>query len=675
MLSMSMSMSLYLWGVVAVASLLSHAHDADARAIHADTSEWSPVSSTDDLEYDENDKLAKYHLVFPSADPEWTAEGNDCASRVLALGGTGKIYGVAKVPLAGEALRQVFPDWNRGVDAGSCQAAVLVRGLDRSMAGYPMPDKRYYSESDSKSDSHSHTHSHSNLNDWYHKECIGVELCLMNYLDDAHPLEVYWVSTLGDTRGQHVPTQTLQFGERHTRCFHSFLGHQFVVKDHFGRPIDSPLASFTVNHPLILGFGQAPQHIRDPVPANHFDQTIADTLHHEWARHEVPTRTFSPLGFAKGRLPNDVFGDMAAFFYNNRRNKYREEWGGKGVFVNWWQSDVFMMQIPWKLKGIWQIRLASLVSHWVGMECEQTVMYGLRQYEAGARLLTHVDRLSTHVVSLIVNVAQGNLAQDWPVEVYDHAGRLHEVVMEAGDIVYYESAKALHSRNRPLMGDGAYYVNLFTHYRPLEMGPEWYKLDTPEDKKPLLDLDLGGDGVDGDVDLKDVCTVPENVTGKDTEYLGYGKVRCPNHPQLGKNLSPSLFVAKSGMDLIEWWKRIAPEGEDHSGVGREAEERKKKKQEQQQQQQAADQEAREKQRAEASTESAAAGAATGQPQPQTSLPIIADDDDYYSAEDRAMYYEQMDDDDDQYDDDDDEKGAAGGSSTKSNADQSHHAEL
>jgi prolyl 4-hydroxylase len=60
------------------------------------------------------------------------------------------------------------------------------------------------------------------------------------------------------------------------------------------------------------------------------------------------------------------------------------------------------------------------------------------QYQEGARLLTHVDRLATHAVSLIVNVAQGNLDEPWPVEVYDHADRLHEIVMEPGDVIYYE---------------------------------------------------------------------------------------------------------------------------------------------------------------------------------------------------------------------------------------------
>lgn len=74
-------------------------------------------------------------------------------------------------------------------------------------------------------------------------------------------------------------------------------------------------------------------------------------------------------------------------------------------------------------------------------------------------------------MSLIVNVAQGNdefnngtgAIEPWAVEIYDLADRLHEVYMEPGDIVYYESAKCLHGRVNPLhMG---YYVNLFAHYR------------------------------------------------------------------------------------------------------------------------------------------------------------------------------------------------------------------
>ena len=186
----------------------------------------------------------------------------------------------------------------------------------------------------------------------------------------------------------------------------------------------------TIAYATTIALGESPP--SDDSTQHNFDTEIQSTLHNEWTRHKRVTRTFSPLGFQKGRLPADIFASMSAFYYNNRLYKVREEWGGKGLFVNWWEAQCSFIQIPWELKRIWQGRLRELVQAWAGVPVEQTDMYGLRQYEQGARLLTHVDREATHAVSLIVNVAQGNLTEPWPVEVQDHADRLHEVIMEPG---------------------------------------------------------------------------------------------------------------------------------------------------------------------------------------------------------------------------------------------------
>lgn len=359
----------------------------------------------------------------------------------------------------------------------------------------------------------------------------------MNYYSKINPIKVYWVKP----GGEESLNMELSYAERNTKCFNSYLGHQFrayAKKD--GAPDDEEytlLEEVTIDHILVKAFGVSPPHKSFGKTTKDFASGIENTLRSEWTRHTVPKRTFSPLGFAKGRLPKDVFASMGAFFYNNRHNKVREEWDGKGFFVNWWETDVFFIQIPWKLKEVYQIRLRDLVSEWAGTPVEQTVMYGLRQYESGARLLTHVDRLRTHAVSLIVNVAQGNLTQDWPVEVFDHNGRLHEVVMEPGDIVYYESAKNLHSRNRALSGANGYYVNMFTHYRPADDGEEWYLKESQND--PVLD-------VEGDCISED----KEN---------GFGKVKCDD-PRLGKFVSPTLFRAQSGQDLIKWWRDTTPGG-------------------------------------------------------------------------------------------------------------------
>jgi len=483
---------------------------------------YKTVSSLEtELPFDGNGHLAKYQLVFPSADVAKHCPVLDTQHMAIDL-----------VALTGEALDQVFPDYQP--DKDECSVACLERGVERSLAAYPMPHKRFTGNKNNQ----------RAFDDWFTEQCSAVEVCFMNYYDADHDLKVYWVpppdlqERVQDTL---VLNGVLKYGEENTRCIFSHLGHEFQIRNTADNTI---IQNVTIEYPMTIAFGTNPRHQEMIVP-NQFDNLIKSSLWSEWEKHTIPKRTFSTLGFSHGKLPKDVFGSMGAFYYNNRNNKVREDWLGKGVFVNWWETDVFMIQIPWNMKGIWQKELADLVSQWAGVPCEQTVMYGLRQYETNARLLTHVDRLNTHVVSLIVNVAQGGLDEDWPVEVYDHYGRLHEVVMEPGDIVYYESAKNLHSRNRPLTGENAYYTNLFTHYRPIGAGDEWYKMDTEPGREPLL-------GVEG------TCVVPPEVVSKETEYKGYGRVKCDD-PRLGNNVSPSLHVANSAQDLIDWWERTTPE--------------------------------------------------------------------------------------------------------------------
>eukprot|EP00956_Cyclotella_meneghiniana_P006877 scaffold9281_cov28-Cyclotella_meneghiniana.AAC.2 len=260
-------------------------------------------------------------------------------------------------------------------------------------------------------------------------------------------------------------------------------------------------------------------------------------------RHSKVKRTFSPLGFDIGRLPDDLYASLGSYYYNNRERPHvvHEEWGKhKGVFVNYWEADVNFIQIPWQLKSRWQGRLKELVEAWTGVELETTDMYGMREYTKGARLLTHVDRESTHAASLIVNIAQEDVDRPWTVEVNDHANRLHEVVMKPGDIVYYESAKALHGRNTPLQSGR--YINLFTHYRPIN-DPEWYSRDNPEGTpEPVMDV--------GECKL----------VGKLDEY-SQGAVQCENSA-IGPHLSPTMFQANSALDLYQWWVDVGPKSDD-----------------------------------------------------------------------------------------------------------------
>ena len=91
---------------------------------------------------------------------------------------------------------------------------------------------------------------------------------------------------------------------------------------------------------------------------------------------------------------------------------------------------------------------------------------------------------------------------------------------------------------------GGYYANIFTHYRPIG-DPNWYKKENPEGTpEPLLDV--------GECKL----------TGKVDQY-SQGAVTCDN-PAIGVHLSPTMFEAKDGADLFQWWKSVGPEEEEIS---------------------------------------------------------------------------------------------------------------
>ena len=118
--------------------------------------------------------------------------------------------------------------------------------------------------------------------------------------------------------------------------------------------------------------------------------------------------------------------------------------------------------------------------------------------------------------------------------------------MEPGDIVYYESAKALHGRNRPLMGPNSYYTNLFTHYRPT--GDDlWYTRPVPEGTpEPVMEME-------GECRLKGMGT-----TLTPNGQLGIVQGVDCDDKRLGTGLSPTFFKAEGPEDLKEWWRMTSP---------------------------------------------------------------------------------------------------------------------
>jgi len=104
---------------------------------------------------------------------------------------------------------------------------------------------------------------------------------------------------------------------------------------------------------------------------------------------------------------------------------------------------------------------------WGGTKLTGSAAYGLRVYRNKSVLGMHLDQSDTHVVSSILHVGHD---VNWPLVIEDFDGSTHEVFLEPGDQLFYESSKVMHGRPRRF--EGSWYASVFLHYRPVDWRSE-----------------------------------------------------------------------------------------------------------------------------------------------------------------------------------------------------------
>lgn len=109
--------------------------------------------------------------------------------------------------------------------------------------------------------------------------------------------------------------------------------------------------------------------------------------------------------------------------------------------------------------------LKPMHEEWAGVELEGAIAYGLRVYRNDSRLLMHVDKSKTHIISCIFHIDHSEDSEPWPIVIEDFQGNTNEVVLEAGDMLFYESSKCFHGR--PHTFKGSWYSSIFVHYYPV----------------------------------------------------------------------------------------------------------------------------------------------------------------------------------------------------------------
>ena len=177
---------------------------------------------------------------------------------------------------------------------------------------------------------------------------------------------------------------------------------------------------------------------------------------------EIPS--YTEVGFSKQKLPKDIHAKINKFYKSNLANKQEENVAGGYIQnVKEDKESSITIELPEELRSEIHSSIQGLIEEWSGMKLLPTYVYGVRMYLDGAILNSHKDREETHIIGTIINIDQ-KVRNDWYLEIEDHQKNLHKVLLEPGEMIFYESATLKHGRPEPLSGE--YYSNIFCHYMP-----------------------------------------------------------------------------------------------------------------------------------------------------------------------------------------------------------------
>jgi len=195
----------------------------------------------------------------------------------------------------------------------------------------------------------------------------------------------------------------------------------------------------------------------------------------KWFRSKSPKLTYrkeaneyiKPMtrnGFLKSTIPSELFKQIDSFYQTNAPLKTDEHLPN---FINSEQPNgggapSELVELSTELRQTIHEVLQPLVESWAGDYLEPTYVFGIRNYKRGTTLKVHRDRLETHVASVILNIRQ-TVDKDWPLYIEDHHYKQHEIVLAAGDMLFYEGARLAHGRPTALEGDE--FANVFVHYK------------------------------------------------------------------------------------------------------------------------------------------------------------------------------------------------------------------
>jgi prolyl 4-hydroxylase len=174
---------------------------------------------------------------------------------------------------------------------------------------------------------------------------------------------------------------------------------------------------------------------------------------------------FHPVGFEKLRLNLECVEKIKSWMNENEQHFTPELNLTGDVEKNMRNNLLDINKAPIELRTELLNKMQELLTRWI---CYKSTLrhvstYGIREYLRGSRLDNHYDKKNTHVISAIIHL-EDKSDTPWPLYIEDHNFVSHNITMEYGDVIFYESTTCLHGRPTPFEGES--HRNMYIHFKP-----------------------------------------------------------------------------------------------------------------------------------------------------------------------------------------------------------------
>lgn len=189
----------------------------------------------------------------------------------------------------------------------------------------------------------------------------------------------------------------------------------------------------------------------------------APPMYSKEANEYIPNYTAS--GLHKSTLNPALFQKLTQFYTDNKQQLTEEHVPGDFIenASKTRKKSSSLIDLSDELRQAVHDELKPKMEALCNQPLAPTYVYGIREYHRGAKLKMHRDRLETHIISAIINIAQ-NVDEDWPLVIEDNAYRVHHILLKPGEVVFYEGGRLLHYRPIPFNGNS--FANIFCHFKP-----------------------------------------------------------------------------------------------------------------------------------------------------------------------------------------------------------------